>query len=178
MHVSNCWTLPLQQLSVALHWLVCRRQMSPLGLQPEGFAQTPTGSLGFAQTPTGSFGLALLQTPSGVFGSFGNPPQQSVSLVQMSPTGLQPDAGWQMRTFVGPYGAQSRLQQSPPQAGTPLSMKPPSPPFCELAQSMPSIKLHCAPVLAGWPQRPNVLFCGIWQSPPQQSLLALQMSPF
>jgi hypothetical protein len=57
-------------------------------------------------------------------------------------------------------------------------MKPASPPFCELAQSMPSSKLHCAPVAGGWPQMPNVLFCGIWQSPPQQSLLALQMSPF
>jgi hypothetical protein len=30
------------------------------------------------------------------------PPQQSVSFVQMSPTGLQPLAGWQMSTWVGP----------------------------------------------------------------------------
>ena len=85
MHVLNCWTLPLQQLSVALHWFVCKRQMSPFGLQPDGFAHTPTGSFAFAllQTPGGDGGLLLS----------GRPPQQSLSFVQMSPTGLQPLAG-------------------------------------------------------------------------------------
>ena len=84
-----------------------------------------------------------------------------------------------MRTFVAPHGAQSRLQHAPPQFGRPLSgLKPASPPFCELPQSMPSIKLHCAPDCGGCPQTPNCLPCGIWQRPPQQSVLALQMSPF
>jgi hypothetical protein len=40
-------------------------------------------------------------------------PQQSLSSRQRSPFTRQPDAGWQMDTPVGPYGAHRRLQQPP-----------------------------------------------------------------
>jgi hypothetical protein len=156
--------LPEQQLSVALHWFVCRRQMSPFGLQPEGFAQTPT-----PESPV------KLQTPGGEGGWLlsGRPPQQSDAFVQMSPTGLHPLAGWQMNTCVGPHGAQSRLQQSPPQAGNPPSVSPAS----VALHTTPSIALHCAPVCAGCPQVPNVWPDWIVQMPPQQSVPFAQMSP-
>jgi len=68
LHVSFCCTLPEQQSSVALHWFDCKRQMSPFGLQPVGFEQTP--ALPFMMhvvTPASFFPPPL-------------PPQQSLSL--------------------------------------------------------------------------------------------------
>lgn len=138
--------------------------MSPFGLQPVGLLHTPTGSVG----------LALLHVWVGLVPC---PPQQSLVFVQMSPTGLHPLAGWQMRTCVGPHGAQSRLQQAPPHAGKPLSRNPASPAFCELEQTTPSRRLHCAPVGGGCAHVPNVLPDGIVQMPPQQSVACSQMSP-
>src|SRR5947209_4663634 len=80
-----------------------------------------------------------------------------------------------MRTFVGPHGAQSRLQQFPPHCGRPPSVyvTPPSP--VVPPQSMPSI---VQPPLDGWPHVPSAWFCALVQTPPQQSLPLAQTSPF
>ncbi len=45
-HVSNCCTLPAQQLSVALHETDCRRQMAPAGAHTLPLSQWPTGKPG------------------------------------------------------------------------------------------------------------------------------------
>jgi hypothetical protein len=109
--VSSFSQLPLQQSQLALQDMVASLQTSPSGLQPWGLRQTPTVSP-----------AAMVQV-TGVPDPPGSPadPQQSWSLVQRSPTGWQPVAGWQTRTWLGPQGAQSRLQQAPPQAGSPAS---------------------------------------------------------
>jgi hypothetical protein len=103
-------------------------QTSPSGLQPIGLRHTPTVKGGVISHVTG-----WPEPP-------GRPaePQQSLSFVQRSPTTWQPLAGWQMRTPVGPYGAQRRLQHAPPQAGiAPMKTAPSS-------QSMPSVRLQFA----------------------------------
>lgn len=93
-------------------------------------------------------------------------PQQSLSVVHVSPSTWQPVAGWQMSTPVGPHGAQRRLQQLPPQ--------PPSP-AGEL-QSWPSAAEQLPPN-ANAPQVPIVPPVGTVQLPVQQSLLEWQLSP-
>jgi hypothetical protein len=92
LQVSWVWQLPLQQSQLALHDMVCSRQMSPSGLQPMGFLHTPT-----------VLGAVMLQV-TGLPDPPGSPaePQQSASLVHKSPTGWHPVAGWQTRTCVGP----------------------------------------------------------------------------
>src|SRR6185437_12267271 len=110
-------------------------QTSPSGFQPCGFLHTPTVA------------PAAFTQVTGWVGPPGRPdePQQSLSCVQTSPTTWQPLAGWQMRTPVGPYRAQRRLQQAPPHAGM-----PPSPRTAPPAQSMPSVRLQLAePVASG-----------------------------
>ena len=103
--------LPEQQSHEALHDIVASLQMSPSGLQPIGLRQVPTVAGGVMVHVTG-----VPEPP-------GSPaePQQSRSLVQRSPTGWQPLAGWQMSTPVGPQGAHARLQHGPPHAGRPPS---------------------------------------------------------
>jgi hypothetical protein len=90
--VSWPWQLPLQQSHEALQDMVLSRQMSPSGLQPCGLRQTPMVKGG------------VMRQVTGVIGSPGSPaePQQSLSLVQRSPTTWQPLAGWQMKAPVGP----------------------------------------------------------------------------
>jgi hypothetical protein len=100
------------------------------------------------------------------------PPQQSESLLQMSPTGLQPLAGWQMSVFVGPHGAHARLQQLPPHDGKPPSPRPASPSVAP--HTTPSMS---QPPLVGITQRPNKFVPLFLQSPLQQSLFEPQMSP-
>ena len=78
-----------------------------------------------------------------------------------------------MNTCVGPHGAQSRLQQSPPHIGSPASVKPAS----VFEHTTPSTALHWAPVWGGCPQTPNVLPCAMVQMPPQQSVACWQASP-
>jgi hypothetical protein len=91
LHVSIVSQFPAQQSQDALHDAVASLQTSPFGLHPMGLRQTPT-----------LLGGVMLQV-TGFVGSPGIPtePQQSVSLVQRSPTTWQPDAGWQIRTPVG-----------------------------------------------------------------------------
>jgi hypothetical protein len=83
---------PLQQSQEALHDMVGSLQMSPSGLQPTGFRQTPTWSGGTMSQVTGTAGPP------------GSPaePQQSLSWAQVSPTPRQPLAGRQTSTPVGP----------------------------------------------------------------------------
>src|SRR6185437_13853607 len=99
-------------------------------------------------------------------------PQQSLSFVHTSPKTWQPLAGWQMRTPVGPYGAQRRLQQAPPHAGM-----PPSPRTAPPAQSMPSVRLQLAEPVASGAQVPFVAPAAMVQVPLQQSALSEQTSP-
>lgn len=76
MQVSLVSQLPAQQLQLSLHDCVFSLQMSPSGLQPIGFRQTPIAEGGVMSQVTG-----LPEPP-------GRPaePQQSPSLVQRSPT--------------------------------------------------------------------------------------------
>jgi hypothetical protein len=82
---------PLQQSQEALQDCVGSLQMSPSGLQPIGFWQRPKAKGGVIAQVTG-----MLDWP-------GSPtlPQQSLSFVQMSPTGRHPDEGKQTSTPVG-----------------------------------------------------------------------------
>jgi hypothetical protein len=111
LQVSCVSQLPLQQSHDALQLMVLSLQTSPLGLQPTGLRQTPSAA------PAGLLHVTLPDPGPGNAAE----PQQSASLEQVSPTTWHPLAGWQMRTPVGPYGAQRRLQQDPPQAGIPLA---------------------------------------------------------
>jgi hypothetical protein len=76
LHVSMVSQLPLQQSHDALHDIVASLQTSPSGLQPMGLRQTPTVA------------PAVMLHVTGLVGPPGRPldPQQSVSLVQRSPT--------------------------------------------------------------------------------------------
>jgi hypothetical protein len=111
--VSRFWPshTPLQQSQEALHDMFASLQTSPLGLHPIGLVQIPT-------PPS-----VPLHLTGPLVGWLGMPaePQQSLSLVQRSPTGWHPLAGWQTSTPVGPQGAHERLQHAPPHRGTPPS---------------------------------------------------------
>ena len=93
-------------------------------------------------------------------------PQQSLSVVHVSPSTWQPVAGWQMSTPVGPQGAHRRLQQLPPH--------PPSP-AGEL-QSWPSAAEQFPPY-AKEPEVPTVAPLATVQAPVQQSLPVWHTSP-
>jgi hypothetical protein len=106
----------------------------------------------------GSFSQTTLPSPGRpVFGA----PQQSFVSRQRSPFTWQPVAGWQIITPVGPYGAQSRLQQ-------PLQ----SP---HRVPSTPSLQ-YVAPD-GGAPQVPRTLPGAIVQIAEQQSVPAEHTSP-
>ena len=89
--VSSLLQLPLQQSHEALHDMVESLHTSPSGLQPCGFLQVPTVAPGAMVHVTG------VPDPPGSPAE----PQQSLSLVQTSPTTWQPLAGWQISTPVG-----------------------------------------------------------------------------
>ena len=93
-------------------------------------------------------------------------PQQSVSVMHVSPSTWQPVAGWQMSTPVGPHGAQRRLQQSPPH--------PPS--VAGELQSIPSAAEQL-PVNPNGPQVPMEAPVASVQPPVQQSLFVWHASP-
>src|SRR5689334_5366304 len=76
------------------------------------------------------------------------------------------------------YGAQARLQQSPPHAGTPASTEMGPPSLVALAPQAWPATVHCvAPGGFGWPQRPTLAPGCFVQRPPQHSALAAQTSP-
>jgi hypothetical protein len=167
LHVSSVSQFPAQQSHDELHDIVASLQTSPLGLHPIGSRQMPTGP-----PPLMSHVTGLLDPP-------GRPvePQQSESARQMSPTGLQPLAGWQTSTPVGPQGAHARLQHGPPHLGRPLSMKtaPPSNPVPP--QSCPSTRPQLAgPLGAEAAHVPIVWPLGMVHVPVQQSPSAAQAS--
>ena len=116
--VSLFSQLPLQQSHDALHEALASLHTSPSGLHPMGFLHTPTVA------------PAAMEQVTGIVGPPGSPddPQQSLSLVQRSPTTWHPLAGWQTSTPLGPHGAHARLQHGPPHAGSPASLRttPPS----------------------------------------------------
>ncbi len=88
-------------------------------------------------------------------------PQQSLVLRQRSPSTLQPLAGWQIFTPVGPYGAHSLLQH-----------------LLQASQSVPSTpSLQNVGPDGGGPHFPIVAPAAIEQMPPQQSAGAEQASP-
>jgi hypothetical protein len=127
-HVSIVSQLPAQQSQEALQDIVASLQTSPFGLHPIGLRQTPSGPPERAHAPAAA-------------------PQQSESLLQTSPTTWQPLAGWQTRTPVGPYGAQSRLQHEPPQTEAPASVTTPP-------HTVPSTIEQLADVVGGAAQVP------------------------
>jgi hypothetical protein len=102
--------MPVQQSVRALHELVEILHTSPVGSQPMGSEQTP-----FWQVT----GWLEVGNPASANAA---EPQQSLLVLQVSPTTWQPVAGWQTSTPVGPYGAHERLQQAPPHAGIPPSV--------------------------------------------------------
>jgi hypothetical protein len=102
--------------------------------------------------------------------------QQSLSWRQISPTGWQPLGGWQMSTPVGPYGKHERLQQLPPQLGTPASLSVP-PSFAAPPHDSPAT-MHCDPPgAAGTEHVPSVIPAFFVQSPPQHSPSVEHTSP-
>ena len=161
LHVSIVSQLPLQQSHEELHDIVFSLQTSPSGLQPIGLRQTP------------SVDGAVMTHVTGVPEPPGNPaePQQSVSVVQRSPTTWQPLAGWQTSAPVGPHGAHARLQHGPPHAGSPASMLAPP-------QSWPSTTPQLAgPPGGAAPHVPSVEPAAIVHAPVQQSVPAEHASP-
>jgi hypothetical protein len=170
MPSRSCWqtsgfwlTLPAQQLFSALHELMASLQMAPAGRHAFPLSQRPTGSLG----------LPLLQFPTPVEPWMPPKPQQSESVLQISPVGRQPLGGWQtMRPER--CGAHARLQHSPPHDGT-----PPGPPSATAPQATPATVHPGTPgVVGGIPQVPTVAPAALLQMPPQHSTLATQASPF
>jgi hypothetical protein len=161
--VSCTSQLPLQQSHEALQDIVLSLQTSPSGLQPCGLRQTPTVFGGVMSHVTG-----VPEPP-------GRPvePQQSPSFVHRSPTGWQPLAGWQTSTCVGPYGAQRRLQQEPPHAGSPASGASVAPP----AQSAPSGSPQFAAPAGGVPHVPSAFVPVLVQMPPQHCSPVAHASP-
>jgi hypothetical protein len=105
-------------------------------------------------------------------------PQQSASVRQISPVGRQPLGGWHTKTPVGPYGAQERLQHSPPQAGIPASFKttPPSP-VAPAPQTWPAIKQPVVPGASGSVQVPTAAPDCLVQIPAQHSSSVAHASP-
>ena len=77
LHVSIVSQLPAQQSHDELHDIVASLHTSPLGLQPMGNRQTPIGSPLLLSHTTGLLDPPLMPAA----------PQQSVSIVQRSPTG-------------------------------------------------------------------------------------------
>jgi hypothetical protein len=117
-------------------------QTSPSGLQESGLRQRPTG--GIVPVSSTQVTFPAPGPPTG-------PPQQSVSLLQISPTTRHPWATWQTCPPVA-VGTQSRLQQFvPPEQASPSIMQPP------------------APVEATVAHVPAVIPVAIVQSPVQQS---------
>ncbi len=163
LHVSIVSQLPLQQSHEALQEVVASLHTAPFGLHPVGFLQTPT-----------VLGATIEQVDGPPCGMLGLPtePQQSVSLVQRSPTTWQPLAGWHTSTPVGPKGAHSRLQQAPPQLGNPPSVA------TVPLQSVPSTAVQFAPPPDGWLHVPRDAPAATVQMPPQQSSPVAQTSPF
>jgi hypothetical protein len=137
--------LPSQQSWLAL--APKAPQMLPGGLQPVPLAQRPTGGLVLNRVQT---------TP--VSKPVPAPPQQSWSLLQISPVRRQPLAGAQTVAPL-PGSRHTREQQLvPPEHGWPSLWQPPEPPP-ETAWQVP-----------GPPSLPL-------QIPEQQSVSARQMSP-
>jgi hypothetical protein len=150
-------TLPEQQSFSALQVMVASLQMAPAGLHALPLSHRPTAAPG-----------SLLQLPTPVTPSVPPKPQQSESLRQSSPVGRQPLGGWQIKTPLL-YGAQARLQQEPPQLGTPASLNetPPSPPTPP--HTSPATVHPVVPGALGVPQTPTVAPEALLQTPPQQS---------
>jgi hypothetical protein len=168
LHVSSVSQLPAQQSHDELHDIVASLHTSPLGLQPMGSWQIPIGSPPLLLQTTG-----LLDPPAMPMA-----PQQSESVVQRSPTGWHPLAGWQTSTPVGPHGAQARLQHGPPHFGRPLSMKTAPPSAAPPPHSSPSTRPQLAGPEGGVAlQVPSVCPVATLHTPVQQSALAAQASP-
>jgi hypothetical protein len=167
LHVSSVSQLPLQQSHDELHDIVLSLQTSPSGLQPIGLRHTPTDP------------PALLSQVTGLPDPPGRPeaPQQSVSLVQRSPTTWHPLAGWQTKTPVGPQGAQARLQHGPPHSGRPASLVA-EPASATPPQIIPSVRPQfAAPPGAAVAQVPRREPEARVQLPAQQSASVEQASP-
>jgi hypothetical protein len=108
-------TFPAQQLFSALHDVVASLQIAPAGRQERPLSQRPTRSVGFD----------LLHVTSPVIPLKPLPPQQSASVLQISPVGRHPLGGWHI-CKPELLGAHARLQHEPPHSGMPPSVEPPS----------------------------------------------------
>jgi hypothetical protein len=159
--VGSMFTLPAQQLFSALHELVASLHTAPAGRQELPLSHRPVGS------PE-----ALLHMPEPLPPGTPGAPQQSESATHTSPVGRQPLGGWQTRTPVGPYGAQARLQHSPPHAGTPASVIA-APPL----QTSPAMRQPVVPGAEAGLQRPSDAPDAFPQMPVQHSVSTPQTSP-
>ncbi len=145
---------PAQQSWFALHDMVMSLQTSPFGVQPMCCWQKP---------PMHATGWPEVGRPASMRAS---DPQQSSSVMHVSPSTWHPVAGWQMSTPVGPHGAHRRLQQLPPHPPSAAGEK----------QSWPSAAEQFPPNV-NWPQVPMVLPVATVHVPTQQSVLAWHASP-
>jgi hypothetical protein len=107
-----------------------------------------TCPLGWQVWPASFWIIDCVQRPSVAPAAFEHAPewlpQQSESCVQRSPVTWHPLAGWHTTTPVGPKGAQSALQQFPPQAIAPASVTRPP-------HTVPSTQQLPVPVAVGGP---------------------------
>src|SRR5688572_5743921 len=76
-----------------------------------------------------------------------------------------------MSTPLLPYGAQARLQHSPPHSGKPPSMKP-----CGV-QTWPVTRQPVVPGASTTSHTPRVAPAALLQEPPQHSKFEMQASP-
>jgi hypothetical protein len=103
MPSKSCWqlsgwvcTVPAQHRSVALHDVTASRQMAPAGLHAWPLSQRPMVAPAALLQCTFVILLPLTSVEPGAPGA----PQQSLSLLQVSPVGRHPLGGWQMRMPV------------------------------------------------------------------------------
>jgi hypothetical protein len=154
-----------QQLLAALQAWSSGLQMTPGMLQTLPFEQRPNSWVGTPLAQVTVFGLPL------TLSIFGEPdhPQQSLSFLQISPVGAQPDAGWQIRKpWAAPLPAQILVQHSPPHDGTGSSASPQTVPFGEQ---------FGVPPAGARLQVPRTAPGALPQTPPQHSKSCEQASP-
>jgi hypothetical protein len=174
LQVSSVLQLPVQQLQSLLQLVVASLQTSPFGMQAFPASEPPVG---LRQMPTVSGALMTHVTRPAWGSPLPAPPQHCALFVQMSPSILHPDAGWQTSTPVGPHGAHARLQHEPPHAGTPPSWITMPPSGVVPAQSVPSGVQELAGPVGAEPQIPSACVPVMVQTCEQQSAPVAQASP-
>jgi hypothetical protein len=157
---STCSQLPEQQSQGCPHAMFFSLQTWPFGWQ---VCPASAWFIDCVQRP--------MVDPVGMEQAPACEPQQSESCRHRSPVTWQPLAGWQTSRPVGPNGAQSALQQLPPQAMAPESVTMPP-------QTVPSTMQPPVPeAVGGAPQYPYAPPVTAMHEPLQQSALEPHVSP-